>query len=144
MKTLLFTILFTNIVFFAVAQNGIYNCLTHVYRKADNTERKFYSQKLLITIDINEPLGGSMCFYYPSDTSSIRWVILSKGETVIDNNKREITKTYEAQLTSFNIPIGSEVLIAIIENMDNKKVTCWIYNDKYKSYNEYFDLYKVK
>lgn len=144
MKKLLIFFILTTFGSVVYGQNGMYNCATQVYVKADNSEKTFYANKLIVTIDINQNLGGYISLHYPKDTLTYRYSILSNGETMTDDPKRTITKTYKAQMSQFNIPIGNQVLIGVIENMDSHKITFWIYNDKYKSYNEYFDLNKIE
>jgi hypothetical protein len=143
-KFLMLTAVLSTFYSFAFGQNGTYNCSRQAYRKADNSEKHFYDNKLLITINIEDGIGGFINMNYTSDGTNIRYDILSQGQTYVDKEKRTITKTYKARMTQLNIPIAYGLLISIISNMDNNNIVFWIYNDKYQSYNEYFDLNKTQ
>ncbi len=146
MKKIFFYLVFslcalTNNVY---AQNGTYKCNSQGYSKADKSENKSYSNKLIITIDISDILGGYIAINNMSQDLNFRYDIISKDQTVADKNARTITNTFKAKMSQFNQTIGDEVLIGIVQNMDNNNLDFWVYTSKFNAYNQYFNLLKFE
>lgn len=126
----------------AYAQNGTYNCTTQGYYTQDKSESKSYHHKQIIIIDINNLNGGDVTINIPSEDHTIKYSIAKIGEVLTDIKERTITRTYEVYLVMMGEKIN-KTLLAIVENMDNKNIGMWIYNEKYKTYNTYSNLKKI-
>lgn len=124
------------------AQNGTYLCNSQGFSM--DSENKFYSDKMIITIDINDVLGGSISINNVSHDLNFRYDILAKDLSDVDKKERTITKTYKAVMNMNNVQVGGMELIGIIENMDNDNINFWVYHEKSKSYNQYMNLKKIK
>lgn len=144
MKTKLITLIISLCVSSVIcsAQNGTYTCNSQGFSL--DSENKSYSYKMIITIDINDALGGSISINNISEDFNFRYDILAKDLSDVDKNKRTITKTYKAIMNMNSIQVGNVELIGIIENMDNENVGLWVYHEKNKSYNHYINLKKIK
>ncbi len=129
---------------FSFGQNGTYICSSQGYTKVDNSVNKLYADKMIITIDINPVLGGTISINNLTQDFNFRYDILSKDQTVANKSDRTITTTYKAKMNQLNIQIGDELLIGIIESMDNVNLGFWVYHEKFKAHNQYLNLTKIK
>ena len=126
------------------SQNGTYVCSSQGYTKVDNSVNKLYADKMIITIDINPVLGGTISINNLTQDFNFRYDIISKDQTVANKSDRTITTTYKAKMNQLNIQIGDELLIGIIESMDNVNLGFWVYHEKFKAHNQYLNLTKIK
>lgn len=126
------------------SQNGTYNCYLQGYKTVDNTVDKTYSDRLIITIDINAAIGGYININSITSGFNFRFDVLSKSNTITDKEKRTITTTYKAKMSQLNIQVGDELLLGIVESMDNNDLSFWSYSEKYKAINQYINLTKFQ
>ena len=126
------------------SQGKTYNCTSQGYSTADNSEIKSYSYKEIITVDINDVLGGSISINNISANFNFRYDVGPKFETLVNKNNRTITTTYKGKMSQLNISIGDEVLVGIVESMDNNDLKVWVYTKKYDAFNQYFHLTKIE
>lgn len=146
MKTLtiasLLTILFINNLY---SQNGIYKCEFQAYINKEKFEHKTYSYNEIITVEVNDILGGEIVINNLTEDFIYKYEIIPNTKRVdTDKADRSITTSYKCKVKVNYALMDEELLIAVVEYMDNSKLDIWVYDYKHKSFNQYIDLIKAK
>lgn len=127
-----------------ISQNGTYTCdLQKFTNLNDSTKNKTYYKTYIITIDINETLGGYVLIHETGTDLNLKWNVLSKEDFYFDSNENTMYIKYDARFVLLNVQGNRKLNVIIGEYLIDKTFFVQIYDPELKTTNGYYNFIKI-
>lgn len=126
-----------------LAQNGTYRCNSQRFTDAnDPSVDKIHNNAMIVTIEINEYTGGSVLVTWVDDNTILKWVIIRKIETTINEQGTKFSN-YDARFAFENVQASKQSIVSLIQDSQNNSLHVAVYNPDTKTTNWYHNLTKI-